>query len=59
MTFSEYLISTYCEDPCRVLPNALWKTLTGIGDFETSLEIENKVVMSLQMWLEFTISNTI
>ncbi len=50
--FRDALVSAYCEDPCRVLPNALWKTLTEIDNLETSFEVENNAVMRLEMWDE-------
>jgi len=52
MRFRDALISAYCEDPCRVLPHAIWKTLAGVDQFETSFEVENTVVMRLEMWNE-------
>jgi len=52
MTFSDALISAYRENPCRVLPNSLWKTLRQVNNFEASFEVENGVVMRLQMWDE-------
>jgi len=52
MTFREALVSAYCEAPCRVLPNALWKTLAQVDNFETSFELENSLVMRLKMWDE-------
>lgn len=50
MNFREALISTYCENPCQVLPNALWKTLAQIDNLQTSISIENSVVGHLQAW---------
>ncbi len=52
ITFCDALVSAYCEDPCRVLPNALWKTIAEVENFETSFEVENNVVMRLKMWDE-------
>jgi len=52
MTFRDALVSAYCEEPCRVLPNAIWKTLTEVDNFETSFEVENSVVIRLEMWDE-------
>lgn len=51
-TFHDALISVYCENPCQVLPNALWKTLKDIGKFETSFKIENSIVTHLEAWDE-------
>ena len=50
MKFCDALISAYREEACRVLPNAIWKTLAEVDNFETSFEVENKVVMRLEMW---------
>ena len=50
MTFRDALLSAYYEEPCRVLPNAIWKTLTEVDNFETSFEVEDGVVMRLEMW---------
>jgi ribosomal protein S18 acetylase RimI-like enzyme len=52
MNFSDALISTYCENPCQVLPNALWKTLAQLENLETSVYIEKDVVMNMQAWNE-------
>ena len=52
MTFREALVSAYCKEPCRVLPNAMWKTGAQVDDFETSFEVEKGVVMRLEMWDE-------
>jgi ribosomal protein S18 acetylase RimI-like enzyme len=35
--FVSQLIDTYIKDPCRVLPNALWKTLDRLGKLDCSL----------------------
>lgn len=50
MTFCDALISAYRENPCRVLPNALWKTLTQVDKFETLFEVENDIVTHVEMW---------
>src|SRR3989339_1481292 len=49
MTFREALVLAYREEPCRVLPNAAWKTLREVDRFETSFEIENGVVVRFEM----------
>ena len=48
--FHSALISAYCENPCQVLPNALWKTLKEINKFETSFKVENGLVTHLEAW---------
>ena len=50
MTFCDALVSAYRAEPCRVLPNAIWKTLAEVDNFETSFEVENNVIMRLEMW---------
>jgi len=52
ITFRDALVSAYCENPCWVLPNAIWKTLTEVDNFETSFEVENNLVERLEMWDE-------
>ena len=42
MMFRDALVSAYREEPCRVLPNAIWKTLAEVDNFETSFEVENR-----------------
>jgi len=49
MTFRDALVSAYYEEPCRVLPNAIWKTLREVDKFKTSFEVKNSVVMRLEM----------
>lgn len=50
MNFRDALISVYCENPCQVLPNALWKTLTEVEGFQTAFERRGDVVTHLEMW---------
>ena len=38
--FYDALTAVYCENPCQVLPNALWKTLAWVGDLQTSMDID-------------------
>ena len=52
MNFREALIATYFENPCQVLPNALWKTLSWLDDWSSSFKIENGVVTKLEAWHE-------
>ena len=52
MNFRDALISTYCENPCQVLPNALWKTLAQLENLQTSICTEKDVVMNIQAWNE-------
>ena len=52
ITFREALVSAYYEEPCRVLPNAIWKTLADVDNYETSFVVENNVVKRLELWDE-------
>lgn len=52
MDFQDALISVYCENPCQVLPNAIWKTLAELESLETSLEVEGNVIAHLEAWGE-------
>lgn len=52
MNFCDALISTYCERPCQVLPNALWKTLAeadGAG-CQTAVVRVGDTVTHLALW---------
>lgn len=49
-SFSDALTSVYIKNPCRTLPNALWKTILQINNYYTDFEIENDQVKSLKMW---------
>lgn len=50
MNFHDALIAAYCENPCQVLPNALWKTLAMIDDCETALSCKAGQVTYLKAW---------
>lgn len=52
MNFRDALISTYCANPCRVLPNALWKTLAWLEDLHTYVRIEEGVAIHMEAWDE-------
>jgi len=47
MNFREALISTYRQNPCQVLPNALWKALARLEQLQTSVRIENGAAQRL------------
>lgn len=49
-SFEEALTSVYVDNPCRILPNALWKALVQINNFHTDFTIENNKVKSLKLW---------
>ena len=48
--FREALICVYRENPCEVLPNALWKSLPWAGQFETDFIVEGDLVTQLKAW---------
>jgi len=48
--FREALIGVYRENPCEVLPNALWKSLTWVNEFETDFKIKAGVISQLMIW---------
>ncbi len=52
MNFHDALTSIYCKNPCQVLPNALWKTLTRLENLQTSAVVENGKIVSIQAWNE-------
>ncbi len=52
ITFHDALFQVYLEEPCRVLPNAIWKTLAEIDSFKTSFSVENGIVSRLELWDE-------
>jgi ribosomal protein S18 acetylase RimI-like enzyme len=46
------LIAAYCNNPCEVLPNALWKTLAVLSTYKTAYSIQDSEVVSLKIWNE-------
>jgi ribosomal protein S18 acetylase RimI-like enzyme len=52
MNFRDHLSSIYYENPCQVLPNALWKTLAQLDSMKTSISIEKDVVSQIAAWNE-------
>jgi GNAT superfamily N-acetyltransferase len=38
--FTQALIAAYRENPCQVLPNALWKSISWAEEFETDFSVE-------------------
>ncbi len=49
MNFRDHLISTYYENPCQVLPNAIWKTLVKLENMETTAKDHDGVVVELKV----------
>jgi ribosomal protein S18 acetylase RimI-like enzyme len=52
MNFHDALIATYCENPCQVLPNALWKTLSQLENWHSSVDVEKDGTTHLEAWDE-------
>jgi ribosomal protein S18 acetylase RimI-like enzyme len=50
MNFRDALIATYCKNPCQVLPNALWKTLSQLENWHSSFNVEKDVTTHLEAW---------
>jgi GNAT superfamily N-acetyltransferase len=50
VTFTEVLTTVYCKNPCQVLPNALWKTLDVLHEYNTVYELERGGVTSIKIW---------
>jgi len=48
--FEHALTTTYCKNPCQVLPNALWKTVAVIDKYKTAYSTEHGDVTFLKMW---------
>jgi GNAT superfamily N-acetyltransferase len=52
MNFHEALTTTYLENPCRTLPNALWKTLAQVEILQTNFQVRDGTVTQLEAWDE-------
>ena len=52
MNFRNALISTYRENPCQVLPTALWKVLANLEDLQTSVDVGGENIIQLKAWCE-------
>ncbi|MFW6040580.1 MAG: hypothetical protein ACOC85_01950 [Thermoplasmatota archaeon] len=50
ITFEYALLKVYRKEPCRVLPNALWKIWKVIEGYETKFAVTEGVITSLKMW---------
>ena len=50
MPFSDALRALYIDRPCRVLPNALWKTLAEVERCKSRVVIEHGRVVALELW---------
>ena len=45
--YREILTSIYRENPCQVLPNANWKSLSWLETFEVNLKLEGSIISQL------------
>ena len=52
VTFTDVLTQVYCKNPCQVLPNALWKTLDVLHEYNTVYEIERGEVTTIKIWTD-------
>lgn len=50
LTFKEALLKIYLEQPCKVLPNAIWKTLPLLEDLEQTFNFDGEEITSLKLW---------
>lgn len=50
MNFRAALASVYRENPCQVLPNALWKTLALVDQCQTAVKMDGDAITHLEMW---------
>ncbi len=51
-SFPDCLTGAYLQNPCRVLPNALWKSLDPAGQFQVECEQEQGRVKAVHAWKE-------
>ena len=49
-TFADALKKVYINNPCKVQPNSLWKTLGQIDKFNSDFQVEKDDVKSLKLW---------
>lgn len=50
MRFEDALAAVYRDNPCAVLPNALWKTVSVLNQYETAVGVKNGNVVYLKAW---------
>jgi len=48
--FTQALIAAYRENPCQVLPNALWKSWPWADQFQTDFRAKDGIVTQLKAW---------
>ncbi len=51
-SFPDCLTGAYLQNPCRVLPNALWKSLDPAGQFQVECERVQGQVKAVRAWKE-------
>lgn len=49
-SFAQALTKVYIDNPCRIQPNALWKTLKLCDNFNKEYIVENNEVNRLKLW---------
>ena len=50
VNFTQALVAAYRENPCQVLPNALWKSISWADEFQTDFCLEARNVTQLMAW---------
>ena len=50
MNFDQALVECYRQAPCQVLPNALWKTISGLETLTTRVKVEGDSLQSLEAY---------
>jgi GNAT superfamily N-acetyltransferase len=49
MRFQDALTTVYQDNPCAVLPNALWKTVNVLNQYQTAVDIKDGIIY-LKAW---------
>lgn len=50
VNFIQALVAAYRENPCQVLPNALWKSISWVDEFQTDFRLDDGNVTQLMAW---------
>ncbi|MCP5100462.1 MAG: GNAT family N-acetyltransferase [Chloroflexi bacterium] len=50
MNFRDALITAYRQNPCQLLPNALWKTVALLDEWETAVSLNASQITHLEAW---------
>ncbi|HHT43319.1 MAG TPA: GNAT family N-acetyltransferase [Firmicutes bacterium] len=48
--FEQAIRAVYRQNPCQVLPNAIWKTIERLPDLQCSCRAENGAIADLRAW---------